>query len=155
MRYNIFISNIQKDYHDNIDIIRKEIIKLRVNTAAKKYHNKQIKTPIKKLQNNIIQQRTQLLRNKPKGIYKSVGANYETLKKHLEKNFADDMNWDNYGRGKLWAISYINHPRHAKTKKEVIKLNHYSNLIPEYIGKIHKERLIEAQYFNRNKLKRI
>lgn len=35
-----------------------------------------------------------------------LGCNYETLKKHLEAQFVEGMNWDNYGR-EGWHVDHV------------------------------------------------
>jgi hypothetical protein len=58
-----------------------------------------------------------------------LGANLETIKKHLEKQFKKGMTWENRGyRG--WHIDHIIPISSAKTKEEMIALFHYTNLQP-------------------------
>ena len=56
-----------------------------------------------------------------------IGCSPKELKEHLEKQFKGGMNWDNRGE---WHIDHIIPLSSAKTKEELIKLNHYSNLQP-------------------------
>jgi hypothetical protein len=49
------------------------------------------------------------------------------LKEHIEKQFIDDMNWDNKGN---WHIDHIIPLSSAKTEVELMKLFHFSNLQP-------------------------
>lgn len=52
---------------------------------------------------------------------------------HIESQFEEQMNWENYGIGKnnsTWHIDHIIPISSAKTLEEVKKLNHYSNLRP-------------------------
>lgn len=58
-----------------------------------------------------------------------LGASYEEVKKHIEKQFTDGMSWENrgfYG----WHIDHIIPLASAKTEEELIKLCHYTNLQP-------------------------
>jgi hypothetical protein len=71
---------------------------------------------------------------KNKNSLKIVGLeNWELLKEHLEKQFTEGMNWDNWGIGKdnsAWHIDHIIPASSATTEEEVYKLNHYTNLRP-------------------------
>jgi len=60
-------------------------------------------------------------------ISEYLGCTLEELKLHIESQFTDGMNWDNYGE---WHIDHIIPLSLAKTEEEVYKLNHYTNLQP-------------------------
>lgn len=66
---------------------------------------------------------------KDKKFLESLGCSKEYLKSHLEKQFQKDMSWDNYGLYG-WHIDHIIPISSAKTKEEVYKLCHYTNLQP-------------------------
>jgi len=51
----------------------------------------------------------------------------EQLKEHLEKQFDENMTWDNYGE---WHIDHIIPLSSANTEEEMYKLCHYTNLQP-------------------------
>lgn len=57
-----------------------------------------------------------------------VGCDWIILKEHIENQFTQEMNWDNYGT--YWDIDHIIPISSAKTEEEVLKLNHYTNLQP-------------------------
>jgi hypothetical protein len=64
-----------------------------------------------------------------------IGCSFYELKLYLESKFEDWMSWENKGlyNGQLnygWDIDHIIPISHAKNEKEVIKLNHYTNLQP-------------------------
>jgi hypothetical protein len=65
-----------------------------------------------------------------------LGIDYETFKKHLERQWEPWMSWDNYGKYKKdtfnygWDIDHIIPTSSAKTEEELYKLNHYTNLKP-------------------------
>jgi hypothetical protein len=57
--------------------------------------------------------------------------NYNSFKQHIESQFQEGMNWDNYGYGEnKWVIDHIIPISSASSEKEIYKLNHYSNLQP-------------------------
>jgi hypothetical protein len=62
-----------------------------------------------------------------------VGLNsWGEFKKHIENQFTEGMNWDNYGN-KIetdWSIDHIIPISTATTLDEIKKLNHYTNLRP-------------------------
>jgi hypothetical protein len=67
-----------------------------------------------------------------------LGCSFEELKHHLESQFADWMNWSNYGNpidglvesNKTWDIDHIIPLSSAKNEEELLKLNQYANLQP-------------------------
>jgi len=66
---------------------------------------------------------------------KIIGCNFGYLLIHIEKQFKPWMNWSNYGKynGNYefgWDIDHIVELQTAKSEKELLKLNHYSNLRP-------------------------
>lgn len=56
-----------------------------------------------------------------------LGADWEFLKEYIEAKFSKGMNWSNYGE---WHIDHIIPLSTAKTKSELEKLCHYTNLQP-------------------------
>jgi hypothetical protein len=65
--------------------------------------------------------------NKRNTTAEILGCDYETVKKHLENQFIDNMSWDNYGR---WHIDHIKPLAKAETEEELYKRCHYTNLQP-------------------------
>ena len=63
-----------------------------------------------------------------------LGCSFEEFKNHIESQFEDWMNWDNRGLATeyktKWVIDHIIPLDTAKTKEDLIKLNHYTNLRP-------------------------
>jgi len=67
-----------------------------------------------------------------------LGCSFEELKQHLENQFTDWMNWENYGNpvdgliepNKTWDIDHIIPISSATNEEELLKLNHYTNLQP-------------------------
>lgn len=60
-------------------------------------------------------------------IKEILGADYQTIKSHIENQFTKDMNWDNRSE---WHIDHIIPLSSANTEEELIKLCHYTNLQP-------------------------
>ena len=58
---------------------------------------------------------------------KYLGCTWEFLRGYLASKFTDEMSWDNYGD---WHVDHIIPLASARTKDELIKLCHYSNLQP-------------------------
>jgi len=60
-----------------------------------------------------------------------VGLTAIELKKYIQSQWVEGMNWDNYGYGEgKWVIDHKMPIASAQNKKEVEKLNHHSNLQP-------------------------
>ncbi len=58
-----------------------------------------------------------------------IGCTPEQLIAHIEAKFQDGMSWDNYGLD-TWHIDHIIPLDSAKTKEDLYKLCHYTNLQP-------------------------
>lgn len=58
-----------------------------------------------------------------------LGCSYDYFKSYMEKMFSEGMSWSNYGYDG-WHIDHIIPLSTAKTKSDVIKLNHHTNLQP-------------------------
>ena len=56
-----------------------------------------------------------------------LGCKFEEFKIYIEKQFTDNMNWENQGK---WHLDHIKPLKLAKTEEDVIKLNHYTNFQP-------------------------
>ena len=132
--YNNNKENRKKYYLDN----KKEIKKSTNNYRS----NRKKIDPLYKLTNNIRRSINKSINEKrytkKSRTYEILGCSYEDLKIHLEKQFLDWMNWDNYGNpvdgiiepNKSWDIDHIIPLSSASNEKELIKLNHYTNLQP-------------------------
>jgi len=64
---------------------------------------------------------------KNSGNIDMLGTDYETAFKHIESQFTKGMTWENHGE---WHIDHIIPLSSAKTKEEMEKLCHYTNLQP-------------------------
>ena len=67
-----------------------------------------------------------------------VGGSPELIKEHIEKQFKEGMNWENYGFDG-WHIDHIKPLSSAKTEEEVYKLSHYTNLQPLWAEENYKK----------------
>ncbi len=70
-------------------------------------------------------------KSKPCKSIELLGADWEIIKLHIEKQFCIGMNWSNHGKGiGKWNIDHKIPLASAKTVEEVIPLFHYTNLQP-------------------------
>ncbi len=71
-------------------------------------------------------------------------CSFYDFKEHLEKQFDNEMSWDNYGK---WHLEHIIPVSYGETPEEVIELCHYSNYQPmwgdENLNKNNKLRIDE------------
>lgn len=113
--------NINKIYYDNnkTEIIEKLKIKRQTNH-------------IFRLKNNIRSRLIQFLGScnlhKDNKTFDIVGCSPEFLKEHLEQKFTEGMSWELMG--KFIHVDHIIPLSSVKTKEEIYKLCHYTNLQP-------------------------
>ena len=69
--------------------------------------------------------------NKSKSTLALIGCSVEQAKSHLEVQFKPGMSWENYGK---WHVDHKYPLSLAKSKEELEKLCHYSNLQPLWGG---------------------
>jgi hypothetical protein len=146
------IKTIHKNYYDN----NKERIltqsrkyrrgnKIKIQERHRKYHQKNpnyAKNYIKNRKNSDslyklicnLRSRTGMFikeagLKKPCRTEKLIGCSWKECRKHIENQFKENMNWDNYGYYG-WHIDHIIPLSSARTKKELIELCHYTNLQP-------------------------
>jgi hypothetical protein len=140
---------VHKGYKDGYRNICKDCFKQEKNLYLKKNPNKHCKYMITynkknkytelKYNSNSIYRSICLLRNrlnnslkvkkwqKNTHFSKYIGCSKEELKKHLESQFQEGMNWENQGK---WHMDHIIPLSSAKTEQELYKLCHYTNLQP-------------------------
>lgn len=129
------MKNYAKDYYQN----NKE----KHNETCKTYKKKKRKEdPIYKFRENIRGVIGRGFRNKSFDknsiTYDILGCDFDTFKQHIESLWEQWMNWDNYGidkrskiePNKTWDIDHIIPLNNGNTEKEIIELNHYTNLQP-------------------------
>lgn len=56
-----------------------------------------------------------------------LGCSMKFFKSHIEQRFLPGMSWENRG---LWHLDHIIPVSSAKTEKQLLKLNHYTNFRP-------------------------
>jgi len=130
-----------KIYRDNNKEKRKQTIqksneknKERVNEYARNWKKNQRANNPKYLLISILRSRTKdfLRRTKNFNHIKTldvIGCTPEFLKEHMEKQFKNEMTWENYGFYG-WHIDHIIPLSSAKNEEELYKLCHYTNLQP-------------------------
>jgi hypothetical protein len=84
--------------------------------------------------------------NKKNNTFDIVGCSPEFLKEYLEKQFKDGMSWEKRNE---WHIDHIIPLSSAKTKEEIYKLSHYTNLQPLWAEDNLKK---SNKIINKNKL---
>jgi hypothetical protein len=100
------------------------------NEYLRQYY-KGINDPVKKLKRHLQAVMGQIFKNK--GIKKDtktekiLGCSFSLFKSYIETRFQEGMSWQNRSS---WHLDHIIPLATAKTKKELIKLNHFSNLRP-------------------------
>jgi len=84
--------------------------------------------------------------------YNILGCTYEELKLHIESQWEEWMNWDNYGKynGEEkygWDYDHIIPISSGKCEEDIIRLNHHSNIQPlcSYINRCIKKDKIEKR----------
>lgn len=101
------------------------------NLVRQYKRNKYKEDPLYKLQvacRGIVRRMFKSINNtKNKNTNKILGYSPKDLKEHLEKQFKDGMNWDNYGE---WHIDHIIPISSATNLEEGIKLSKLENLQP-------------------------
>lgn len=75
---------------------------------------------------------------KPNKSKEFVGCTPDELRIHLENQFKDGMNWDNYGFYG-WHIDHIIPISKANSIEEMFKLAHYTNLQPLWANENYKK----------------
>ena len=73
------------------------------------------------------------IRNK---TFDFVGCNPKFLENHIQEQFTNGMNWENYGK---WHIDHKIPLSMAKTEEELYKLCHYTNLQPMWASDNRKK----------------
>jgi len=82
--------------------------------------------------------------------FEILGCSYQEFMEHIESQFEDWMNWDNYGlyNGEErcgWEYDHIVPISSAQCEEDIIRLNHYSNIQPlcSYVNRNVKRDIID------------
>ena len=137
------IKEYAKKYHEeNREILKckrkkyYEENKEKINERNKKRRKND---PLFKLKNNIGSSLYKAIKSidtyKGKKTEEILGCSFKEFKQHIESQWEDWMNWDNYGlyNGELnygWDIDHIKPLSLCESEEDVYKLNHYTNLQP-------------------------
>lgn len=68
---------------------------------------------------------------KKKSFYRLIGCDAEILIKHISSHFEPGMSINNYGK-KGWTIDHLIPLSWARSREELFKLCHYTNLAPKW-----------------------
>jgi len=102
-----------------------------INLQKKVYRKNRLENDdLYKFKQNIRNRMSQAFRKtswKKDGSELLIGCSFNIAKEHIENNFKLGMSWSNHGE---WHIDHIIPLSSAKTKDELIKLCHYTNLQP-------------------------
>jgi hypothetical protein len=118
-------SELSKNWYE-----KNKIEKLKKNAINEKYQ--MIHNPIYRLTKNLRTRIPNALNGKIKykGTIQLLGCTISQLKKYLEKQFTDKMNWENYGT--YWHVDHIKPCSlfNLLNESEQMECFHYTNLQP-------------------------
>lgn len=131
------IKKRKADYHiKNCEKIRKKVKDWRENNKNKRVQSEKERRNNDKLYAMRINSRNRIKvylkkcgLDKKNKTFEIIGCTPDFLKEHLERQFKDNMSWDNYGLHG-WHIDHIIPLSSAKTEEEIYKLCYYTNLQP-------------------------
>jgi hypothetical protein len=69
---------------------------------------------------------------KEKSVFNICGCSYETLRRHIERQFEPGMSWEN--RSRVWHVDH-KIPISLFEKDQIVQANHFSNLRPMFARK--------------------
>jgi hypothetical protein len=130
-----YLKEYNKKNYKKIKEKRKDYLK-NWNKENKEYYNEYRKNKRKnsgfeRLKHNLRNRTNLAFRcnywKKGKGTEQLLGADFDTVRNHLESLFDEKMTWDNYGE---WHIDHIIPLSSAKTESELIDLFNYKNTQP-------------------------
>ncbi len=140
-----------KNWSKNHPMERKKINRISYEKNKNKILERRRNNPLIKLKCNLRSRISDALkRNKGKlHTFQIIGMSYDNFKKYIELKFQNGMTWENYGKYKNnknelisgWDIDHVILLNSAKTKEELIKLCHYTNLQPLW----HIDNLVKGQ----------
>lgn len=120
-----------KDLHEEQIKLRNQEYKRKNKEKIRDYQRERRKNPIYRLKDNISSLIYISIKRagyrKSKKTEQILGCTIEEFIDYLTSKFKEGMTLENHGE---WHIDHIIPISTAKTKEEVIKLNHYTNLQP-------------------------
>jgi hypothetical protein len=130
------ISEKRKEYYkENSDIINDKVKKYsKENRDIINNRNRTRKEndPLYRLKCSIRALITQSFKGqytkKAKKTIEILGCDFETFKEHIESQFTNDMNWNNYAS--YWQLDHKTPISWSENEEDVYKLNHYTNFQP-------------------------
>lgn len=133
-------------YHENKERINKKSkdkraketkqeTELRRALNRRAFKHKMTTEPMFKLKKNLVSRMCMAFKRRgsklPKPSKEILGAEYENIKKHIENQFTNGMDWSSYGNGRgKWNLDHIIPLASAKDNTELIELCHYTNIRP-------------------------
>jgi hypothetical protein len=130
----------KKEYHDNYNKKwyqdnkylrskqKKEYAKNNRDKDRERYRRRMESDPLFRLARSMRARIYNALVGKnKKPSFSFVGCSVLELKEHLEKQFKEGMDWNNYG---TWHVDHIKPLSSAKDPEEIVTLCHYTNLQP-------------------------
>lgn len=136
-------NRLQKYYSDPVNKLNRQ---KRFVAYRRSYESNRKKIdPSFKIKMNLRSRLFNALKNNQKtgSAIQDLGCSINELKKHIESLWKPGMSWDNYGLGaERWQIDHIVSfsSINILDKKELKKVNHYSNLQPLW----HKDHVIKT-----------
>lgn len=123
----------KKEYYSKNKENLKQYFKENKDNINKRRREQRIADPILKIRQNLRSRITiifnKIKMQKPANTKNLLGADYDIIKAHIEKQFANGMTWENYNYH-TWHIDHIIPLASAKDLDELVALCHYSNLQP-------------------------
>lgn len=123
----------REENKEKLSMNRKEYVKKHRTELNLYAVNRRKSNPVLKISHNIRGRIRDFLRTKnmlkTNKTFDIIGCSPQQLKEHIEKQFKDGMTWENYGYYG-WHIDHIISLNSGKTKEEIYKLCHYTNLQP-------------------------
>ncbi len=145
-RKNYRLKNIEKiveyrNIYKNITTIKSKKSKTNSKYFREKYQNDELFKLKHLIRTSIRKSLNKKGYTKKSKTFEILGCDYEFFKEYIENQFNKNMNWKNIHLDHIMPISS------AKSKKEVILLNHYTNFQPLLIkdNLIKSNKIIEKQ----------
>lgn len=118
------IKNIKKEWREKN---KEKILEYRKEYQRKRRENDPNFKLIQNIRNRINLSFTRNGYTKSSKTFEILGCSFVFFKKHIEKQFNNNMNWENQGE---WHLDHIKPVSLGKNEKEIIELNHYTNFQP-------------------------